>query len=113
MSKMISRTALLRNSALIGSLCAALWTGAALGQAQTYTFDIPKEPLSQALREYARVSGQQIIFTDDLVAGKTASPLHGSYAPDEALSRLLAGTSLVAERSTNGALMVKPKKEQA
>ncbi|MEJ1969097.1 MAG: TonB-dependent receptor [Rhizomicrobium sp.] len=113
MSKNRLRGSLLRSGAHVGTLCVALWTGQALAQAQTYAFDIPAEPLSTALREYARVSGQQIIFTDDLVAGKSAPALHGSYAADEALSHLLAGTALVIERSPTGAIMVRPKNAEA
>ena len=51
---------------------AALVSGQA--QAQTYSFDIPAESLSASLHEYARVSGQQIIFTNDLVAGLHQPP---------------------------------------
>ena len=48
---------------------------------QTYSFDLPQQPLSASLKEYARVSGQQIIFTEDLVWGYVGKPLHGSSAP--------------------------------
>ncbi len=113
MSKINARRSLLRSTALVGSLCFALWSAAAVAQAQTYSFDIPAEPLSSALREFARVSGQQIIFTDDLVAGRSAAPLHGSYSADDALSRLLAGTALVVDRSSSGAIMVRLKNAQA
>jgi len=47
----------------VGSLCVALWSGSALAEQQKYSFDLPQQPLSDALKEYARVSGQQIIFT--------------------------------------------------
>src|SRR5258708_38311401 len=113
MSQVNTRRSLLHSTALVGGLCAALWGGAALAQAQTYSFDIPSEPLSTALREFARVSGQQIIFTDDLVAGKNAPALHGSYSTDDALARLLSGTTLVVERSPTGAIMVRSKNAQA
>jgi len=90
----------------------ALWSGAAAAQAQTYSFDIPAEPLSTALREFARVSGQQIIFTEDLVASKSTTALHGNFSADDALERLLAGTKLVVERSPSGAIMVRSKNTQ-
>ncbi|MEI9988584.1 MAG: TonB-dependent receptor [Rhizomicrobium sp.] len=84
-----------------------------MAQPQTYTFDIPAEPLSSSLRAFAQVSGQQIIFTDDLVAGKSAPALHGSYSVEDALKQLLAGTGLVIERAPNGAIMVRSKNAQA
>jgi outer membrane receptor protein involved in Fe transport len=88
-------------------------SGSAQAQTPAYTFDIPAEPLGAALHDFARVSGQQIIFTDSLVAGKTVAPLHGKYTPDEALQRLLAGTGLVIDRSSPNGIMIQPKKEQA
>ena len=94
-----------RCACLLGGVsAAAVICGQA--QAQNYSFDIPAQPLSASLREYAHVSGQQIIFTNDLVAGYTGRPLHGSYNPDEALSQLLSGTGLVVERSPSGVLMI-------
>src|SRR6185312_3161080 len=113
MLKVNARRSLLHSTALVGSLYATLWGGAALAQAQTYSFDIPSEPLSAALRDYARVSGQQIIFTDDLVAGKRAAALHGTYSADDALAHLLTGTTLVVDRASNGAIMVRSKNAEA
>jgi len=113
MSQVNARRSLLHGTALVGGLCAALWGGAAVAQVQTYSFDIPSEPLSVALRDYARVSGQQIIFTDDLVAGKHTAALHGTYSADDALAHLLTGTTLMVERSPTGAIMVRPKNAQA
>ena len=102
MSKMKLRHAFLWSSVSVAALISSQ------AQAQTYAFDIPAEPLSTSLNDYARVSGQQIIFTNDLVAGYTSHPLHGTYDPGEALSQLLAGTGLVAERSASGAGFANP-----
>ncbi len=113
MSKMTARSSLLRTSALAGSLCLVMWACGAAAQTQTYNFNIPAEPLSQSLRAFAQVSGQQIIFTDDLVAGKNAPSLHGSYSADDALAQLLAGTGLIVEHSPTGAIMVRRKNAQA
>jgi outer membrane receptor protein involved in Fe transport len=106
-AKSCSRRSLLRTTALVGSLYVAIWSGTAFAQGQSFSFDIPQQSLAASLRDYARVSGQQIIFTDDLVAGKTASPLHGSYSADDALAHLLSGTGLVVERSLTGAVMIR------
>ncbi|MDQ1153426.1 TonB-dependent receptor [Brevundimonas sp. SORGH_AS_0993] len=79
---------------------------AAAAQAQDRTYSIPAEPLASSLRQFARVSGEQIVFTDALVRGKTAPALQGAFSSDVALARLLAGTGLVARRSENGTLMI-------
>ena len=108
-----SLRSLLCTTASVSSLCMALWSMPAQAQAPTYTFEIPQQSLSASLRDYARVSGQQIIFTNDLVAGHVGKPLHGRYSPDAALSQLLAGTGLTVERSSSGALMIRREQHSA
>ncbi len=91
-----------------GSLYVALWSGgAAAQQPQTYEFDLPQQPLSASLKEYARVSGQQIIFTEDLVLGYQGKSLHGRLSAADALDALLAGTDLFVEHTATGAVMIR------
>lgn len=78
----------------------------AQSQARTFSFNIPSEPLSKALRDYGEATGQQIIFTEDLVAGRRAPALQGTFDADEALRRLLEGSDLVMERTPAGAIMI-------
>ena len=75
--------------------------------ARSYRFDISAETLSQALRNYGQISGREIIFTQDLVEGKTVPALRGEFTAEEALQRLLQGTGLTVERSPSGALMIR------
>ena len=91
----------------IGGICAGLCSGTAVAQQQTYDFDLPRQALSASLREYAHLSGQQIIFTEDLVRGLVAKPLHGRLSADDALDQLLAGTGLFEEHAGPGALMIR------
>ncbi|MEP7244761.1 MAG: TonB-dependent receptor [Gammaproteobacteria bacterium] len=70
-------------------------------------FDITSQSLAQALRSYGQISGQEIIFTQDLVDGKTVAALKGDYTAQAALERLLERTGLTAERSTSGVLMIR------
>ncbi len=101
-----SRCWLLRTVS-VGSLCVALWSGGALAQQQKYYFDLPRQPLSASLKEYARVSGQQIIFTEDLVWGYVGKPLHGNLSAADALTQLLNGTDLFVEHTSAGAVMIR------
>lgn len=87
--------------------CAASTLAAADDSARSYRFDITDETLSQALRIYGQVSHQEIVFTEDLVAGLKANPLKGEFTAAVALDRLLEGTGLIAERSPSGALMIR------
>lgn len=93
----------LKLAAVIGSLLAT----AAMARSESFHFDITNPNMSAALREYAKVSGEQIIFTEDLVAGVAAAPLTGDYTAGTALNQLLTGTNLVTERSPSGALMIR------
>src|ERR1700676_961759 len=92
---------------LVGLLSIVLGWTAARAQAPTFHFDIPGTTLSQALREFGRVSGQEIIFTEDLVTGVPSVPLRGDFTAESALERLLKGTGLVPERSASGAMMIR------
>jgi outer membrane receptor protein involved in Fe transport len=107
MAKRGSRRSPLMIAAIVSSLYLAFFGNVAQAQAQSFAFDLPHQPLAISLRDYARVSGQQIIFTDDLVAGKIAPPLYGFYSVKDALSQLLAGTGLVVEWSESGAAMIR------
>ncbi len=104
---MVIRTQRMRNVPGVAAMCAAgvLSAGVAQSQDRSFHFDIANQSLSQALRNFAHICGQQIVFTEDMVAGQAAS-LDGDYTAQEALDRLLRGTDLVAERSVSGILMI-------
>lgn len=112
---MVDRRASLQASTSV--VCSLLaWT--AIAQAASFRFDIDTQSLSSALREYARISGQQIIFTEEVVAGKESPPLAGDFTALVALRHLLAGTDLISEISPSGAVMIRaaprfPTAEQA
>ncbi len=75
----------------------------------TYKFDIPAETLSQALTEFGQTAAQQIIYSEELVKGKTTPGLHGSFTASQAIEALLAGSGLKAERNSAGVVMVSRK----
>jgi len=72
--------------------CAA----AALAQASTATtiWNLPAQPLGDALIAVGRQTDTNILAAPALVKGRTAPALQGSLTRDEALSRLLVGTGL-------------------
>ena len=97
------------------SFRAAILTGAMLcvavptaGWAQKRPYNIASQSLSSALKEYGRTSGHHLLFTEELVRGKTAPSLQGSYEPEDALNRLLNGSGLRAERGATGTIMIRP-----
>ncbi len=106
------RSALLLSSALAGLAMLGLG-GAAQAADQTYQFDIPAEPLGQALTDFSRTSSQQIVFSEEVAAGRSTKGLHGRYTAAQALDTLLAGSGLHVETSASGVMMVQSKNVQA
>jgi outer membrane receptor protein involved in Fe transport len=97
---------LLWNTTILAGAIALALGAAGTAEAQELAFNIPAESLSQALRDYGRATGRQLIFTEDLVRGRAVAALRGAYTPDQALSRLLKGSGLTAEVSARGAIMI-------
>ncbi len=64
---------------------------------QMLDFDIPAQPLADALDQYAAVSHRSVVFRTVLVDGRVSSPVHGRYSPQEALRILLSGSGLFVE----------------
>jgi iron complex outermembrane receptor protein len=58
------------------------------------SFDIPAQPLSQALMTLGRQAGLQVAVDSASVAGKTSAPLKGTMTADQALRQLLEGSGL-------------------
>lgn len=73
--------------------------------AQGATVSIPAENLKDALDAYIRQSGVQLIYNADDVSGATSRDVHG-LAPEVALTRMLEGTGLAANRDRSGAVII-------
>jgi hypothetical protein len=102
-------TAAGRRGASAALLCATLAVGAAaMAQpaARPQSYDLPAQPLSDALLALGRQSGLEISFTPAAVAGKTAPALQGEYSPLLALDRLLAGSGLALRADGPGRYIV-------
>ena len=65
---------------------------------QQFEFDIPEQPLSAALLEFARVAGVSVGFESAVAVEKRSIPIEGRYAVEEALDQLLAGSGLTFTR---------------
>jgi outer membrane receptor protein involved in Fe transport len=95
------RAAMLAGVMLMASVSTQAW-------AQARAYDIQAQPLADALREYGRTSGHHLLFTEDLVRGKTAPRVRGTYSPEAALDQLLRGSGLRAEHGPDGTIMIRP-----
>ena len=70
------------------------------------TFNIPAQDLGTALREFARQSNQEILFSTEIVHGKRTAGVKGAMSEVAALTKLLAGSGLVIAKSANGTTLI-------
>jgi len=101
-------TTQLQRSLLAIALAAASVLCTTANAAQALQFDIPAASLEDALAAYARQSGVQVKVGGAKTQGVSTRALHGSYAPDEALKALLAGTGLAAKTLADGGVALVP-----
>lgn len=73
---------------------------------RTPAFDIPAQPLAQALTAFGRRSGLQVAFDPAVVAGKTSKAVTGAMTPEQALRQLLAGSGLAYQFTSPRAVTV-------
>jgi iron complex outermembrane receptor protein len=61
---------------------------------QQLSFDIPAQPLADALAEFGRQSGWQISYAPGLAEGRRSAAVGGTHDPAAALGLLLSGTGI-------------------
>src|SRR5688572_14782548 len=79
---------------LLVPVCAFAFADPAAGD--PVRFDIPEQPLPQALKAFAAQSNMQVLYRQRAVVRTTAHAVVGEYEPQDALKLLLAGTGLEA-----------------
>ncbi|AWH53782.1 TonB-dependent receptor [Stenotrophomonas sp. ESTM1D_MKCIP4_1] len=63
-------------------------------QAATRHYDLPAQPLAQALDAYSRLTGIDLVMATALPVGHVAPAVQGDFDDTQALTRLLAGSTL-------------------
>ncbi len=71
-------------------------------------FDIPAQPLSDALYIYSSVTGIEILIPGDMVLRLRSFPVTGTFPPEDALRGLLAGTGLAPRNTGTNAFTLVP-----
>jgi iron complex outermembrane receptor protein len=80
---------------LQGLLLISALFGAQIALAQTtFQFDLPAQPLADALRSVGRITHTNVLFNPPLTDGIRAPALRGKLSVDQAFAKLLEGTSL-------------------
>ncbi|MBO9669552.1 MAG: TonB-dependent receptor [Sphingobium sp.] len=96
---------------MIRTLAAALATTTCIvalatpAAAQTREFNIPSGSLRTALDTFARQSGRQVIYRDDVRSARSPG-VRGAHTPEDALTAILAGTGFVVRQDRSGALAI-------
>ena len=75
-------------------VCASLFPGAMQSAERAYTLHIASGSLDNALQEFARQTGIQILFFSYLTDGQRVRALDGTYTVDVAMNALLADSAL-------------------
>src|SRR5260370_16417859 len=71
-------------------------------------FDIPAQPLPNALKNFASQAKMQLLYRYDIVSHATASPVTGQLEKHAALEQLLRGTGLEAVYSNENTAPILP-----
>jgi len=104
----------MRRGAVLVLFCAAAIgmsaPGAAIAgplrPATSFRFDLPSQPLGQALNQLALRSDREILFSPALTRGRLSPALNGVFTAEEALARLLAGSGLEVRMEGRSFLVV-------
>jgi hypothetical protein len=75
---------------------------------QPLAFHIPSQPLAAALQAYGQRTGVQVLYESNSAVGRTSVAVEGDFAPDAALSLLLAGTGLRVRYTRPDAITLAP-----
>ncbi|WP_346838393.1 TonB-dependent receptor [Microbulbifer sp. SAOS-129_SWC] len=78
----------------------------AITPASVQRFDIPAQPLNQALLDLSRQSGLALMFSPQLPLAQAAPPLRGAMSVETALAQLLAGSGLTFRRVEGRGLVI-------
>lgn len=69
---------------------------------QRFSFDLPAQPVSDALDAFSRITGLQVVSTGVGLDGWRAGPVRGELSADEALRSLLAGSGVAYRMGPGG-----------
>ncbi|UGV26625.1 hypothetical protein E0H22_13570 [Rhodopseudomonas boonkerdii] len=117
-SKDVQLSSLLNAVSFIAALAASVAANGGVAAAQKpaghvattavprWHFDLPAQPIEEALYRLSATAGVQIFADGKVLAGRKAPAVYGDYTVDEALEHLLSESGLVARAVGTGAIAV-------
>lgn len=70
-------------------------------------FDLPSQPLEQALERFSVLTGWSVMYHGTLAQGRTSHAVHGAMPSAQALHTLLQGTGLEPEHAGDGRVVLR------
>ena len=74
--------------------------------ASPHAFDLPAQPLADALLAFAQQSQVEVLFSSDNLRDARAAEVRGTFEPETALDLLLRDTGFVAKRRSRGQFVI-------
>jgi len=93
-------------AALQSLIAASLLGGTAIHAQGLVHFDLPSQPLAQALRQIGALTNTDILVAAPQVAGRKAPALQADLTTEEALARVLAGAGLKARHVDDHTIVI-------
>ncbi len=89
-------------------LCLMGWIATPMAKAAdvTYSFDLPAQPLADALRAIGHQAMVNIVFAPDVVEGARSPAIRGNLTLDQAVRQALAGTHLQIRQATANSILI-------
>jgi iron complex outermembrane recepter protein len=91
------------------ALLAVLLAQNAHADSNKHYFNIPAQPLNQALLTFGKQSGQQLMYSTAVADHLRSRPVQGEFTASEAVNLLLAAAPLQAVPTREGTLTLRPK----
>jgi len=79
----------------------------ALARTDSYDLDIPSQNLNDALQALALALHHKLLYSSELVDGKSSPALKGKFTAVEAVKKLLSGTNLRYQVTSDGLLLIR------
>jgi hypothetical protein len=76
------------------------------GQGRLIRFEIPAQPLANAIEAYSAATGIVAAYNSNLAVGRLSGAVKGTFMPEEALRRLLIGNGLSFRYTTQRAFVL-------
>lgn len=98
--------AYIRRASMLGVMAMIICAAPVQAEAQRINISIEAQELDSALRQFARQTGKQILFSPELVKGRRSATVKGPLSPEEALRQLTRGSGLNVQQMPNGTYLL-------